>query len=140
MFRWKYRVKMIVRQSDEDLSCIYIDCAQKQEVATLMKSLGENGFSKGPMPSKECTLFDGDEIKMTFIGNITADEIETLTFHPTSGSCSQQIFVKSVNGPGLANRGYLVFTAIATGIVLCKLPIRLHNVSSICFCFTRLTE
>ena len=126
----KHVIQMLARQKGDDLATLYIDCVKKKNVEKLMKTLRENGFTEGPMPGKECSVKDGEVIRITFSGNVAPvdDYTEIVVFHQSIGTCKQELFIRSIDGPGPPNRGYLLFTSVESGKELCKLPIRLNKV------------
>jgi hypothetical protein len=144
----RHKVQMVARQKADDLATLYIDCVRKKHVKGLMDSLRQDGFTEGPMPSNECSLRDGEQLQVSFMGDlqVVGEYAQLVRFHHSHDRCRQQVFIEKCKPAAGDSRGYVLFSSVDAQRELCKLPIRLkvnptildllsHLLSlTICFC------
>ena len=125
--RTKHCVQMVIRHRPDDMATLYIDCVPTERVKELLKELKEDGYSEGPRPSKQCHVYEGEEISLRFSGNIRGKS-KMMAFNPRQDACSHQLFVEGISSQGSHSRGDAVFTSYVTGRELCTLPVKIPNV------------
>ncbi|KAK2179581.1 hypothetical protein NP493_482g02010 [Ridgeia piscesae] len=92
-------VTMVVRQREDDMAAVHIECCRSNKVARLLDKLAADGYTYGP--ESKCIVYvrDGDRLEITFRGNLCFDDDDTFRFAFSSvvKTSRRDTFVKEVD-------------------------------------------
>jgi hypothetical protein len=70
-FQSEHVVNFLVRQKEEDLECIYIDCVLKNKAQERLTELESLGYNRGPVRSKDIVIHDKSLVRVSTTGAIS---------------------------------------------------------------------
>ncbi|KAI0239413.1 hypothetical protein LSAT2_009847 [Lamellibrachia satsuma] len=78
-------ISMVVRQREDDMAAVHIECCPTNKVSRLLDTLAAEGYTYGPESKFSFYVRDGDRLEITFRGNLCFDDDDSFRFVYNSG-------------------------------------------------------